>query len=64
MDITASDITIGKIYYFGFRKTPNTVTRVTPLENDVHYVARVELQGPRGGKFVAHIRKDGSCRKI
>lgn len=46
------------------RKTPNTVTRVTPLENDVQYIARVELQGPRGGKFVAHVRKDGSCRKI
>ena len=63
-DMTHQEIEIGKVFYFGYRNTPNTVTRVTPLENDVQYIARIELQGPRGGKFVAHVRKDGSCRKI
>lgn len=62
--MTASDINIGKTYYFGHRKTPNTVTRVIPLDNDATYVARVYLQGPRGGKFIAHVRHDGTCRKM
>lgn len=62
--MTAAEINIGKVYYFGWKKTPNTVTRVTPLPNHAQYIARIELKGPRGGKFVAHVRHDGSCRKI
>jgi len=62
--MTAADIEIGKVYYFGHRRTPNTVTRVIPLENNNQYVARVYLKGPRGGEFVAHVRDDGSCRKM
>lgn len=62
--MTGSKITIGKTYYFGHKRTPNTVTRVIPLENNAQYAARVYLKGPRGGEFVAHVRLDGTCRKI
>lgn len=58
------NIEIGKTFYFGYRKTPNTVTRVISLENNSQYVARVYLKGPRGGEFVAYVRPDGSCRKM
>ena len=62
--MTSADIKIGKTFYFGHRRTPNIVTRVIPLDNNNQYVARVYLKGPRGGEFVAHVRKDGSCRKM
>ena len=52
------------VYYFGYRKTPHKVTRVIPLENHNLYIARVYLEGPRGGEYTAYVRKDGSCRKI
>jgi hypothetical protein len=57
-------ITIGQVYYFGYRRTPNVVTRVIPLENDSQLIAYIELKGPRGGTSRAYVRKDGSCRKI
>jgi len=59
-----NQIEIGKVYYFGHRRTPNTVVAVTPLNSHNQYVARIVLAGPRGGEFVAHVRRDGSCRKI
>jgi len=31
-DMTHQEIEIGKVFYFGYRNTPNTVTRVTPLK--------------------------------
>lgn len=62
--MTAQDIQIGKKFFFGYRQTPNVVTRVIPLENNSQYVARVYLKGPRGGEFVAHVREDGTCRKM
>lgn len=62
--MTAADINIGKTYYFGYRRTPNTVTRVIPMDGNSQYVAQVYLKGPRGGEFIAHVRHDGSCRKI
>ena len=61
---TAANIQVGNTYYFGHRRTANVVTRVIPLENNSQFVARVYLKGPRGGEFVAHVREDGTCRKI
>ena len=62
--MTAADIQVGKAFFFGHRQTPNIVTRVIPLENNSQYVARVYLKGPRGGEFVAHVRENGTCRKM
>lgn len=62
--MTAADIQIGKTFYFGHRQVPNTVTRVIPMEANNQYVARVYLKGPRGGEFVAHVRENGTCRKM
>lgn len=62
--MTARDIAIGTKFFFGYRRTPNTVTRVIPLCDNSQYVAQVYLRGPRGGEFVAYVRGDGSCRKI
>jgi len=61
---TSINIEVGNTYYFGHRRTPNTVTRVIPLTGNSDYVARVYLKGPRGGESAAYIRKDGTCRKI
>lgn len=57
-------MTKGRVYYFGFNKTPNTVTAVFPLNGNTQYVARIELVGARGGKSTAFVRHDGSVRKI
>lgn len=57
-------IETGKVFYFGWQRTPNTVTRVTELENNSQYVARIELVGPRGGKSIAFVGHDGTARKI
>lgn len=56
--------TVGTVYYFGHRKTPNKVTRVIPTPENNQYPAIVYLVGPRGGESRAYVRKDGSCRKI
>lgn len=63
-EMTARDIAIGTKFFFGYRRTPNTVIRVIPMQNHSQYVAQVYLRGPRGGEFIAYVREDGSCRKI
>lgn len=55
---------VGKVYYFGYRKIPNTVTKIEFLENHNQFKARIELVGPRGGKSTAFVRHDGTVRKV
>ena len=54
---------VGTVFFFGYRKTPNVVTRVIPMKSK-GAVALVYLKGPRGGESRAFVRPDGSCRKI
>lgn len=59
---TAAEVHTGKVYFFGWRETPNTVIAVgTAYPNgDVP----VTLRGPRGGEFHATvIAGTGKCRK-
>lgn len=57
------ELQIGKVFYFGCNQTPNTVTKVIPYEGNSQYVARIELQGPRGGKSTAFVGRDGRVIK-
>lgn len=58
-----ANVTIGKIYYFGWRETPNEVVEMgAPHPNgDVP----VTLRGPRGGESRAVVfARTGKCKKI
>lgn len=53
---------VGDTIYFGWKRTPNTVTRVA--EGNSQYPQFVYLRGPRGGEYRAFVRRDGSVRKV
>lgn len=56
-----ANVEIGKIYHFGWKKTPNKVIKVgAPYPNGN---VPVTLKGPRGGEFQATVFVDGRCRK-
>lgn len=60
---TAPNVTIGKVYYFGWKNTPNTVidVRAPHPSGDIP----VTLRGPRGGEFRAVVlASTGKCMKI
>lgn len=54
---------IGQTVYFGWKNTPNKVTRVESMTGS-NIIAIVSLVGPRGGKSRAYVRSDGTFRKI
>jgi hypothetical protein len=53
-----------EVFYFGYRRTPSKVVSMVRLESNSQYIGRAELVGPRGGRFIAFIRHDGTARKI
>ena len=56
-----ANVETGKIYYFGWKQTPNTVIAVGAPYADG--AVPVTLKGPRGGEFQATVSVDGKCRK-
>ncbi len=61
---------VGKTLYFGYRKTPHTVTRSIPWDSARNghrrdgIIGTVYLKGPRGGEYRATVYENGRCRKI
>ena len=54
-------IEIGKVFFFGYKKTPNTVVSVGNKFPDGSIP--VVLRGPRGGESFATVYPSGMVRK-
>ncbi len=57
----AADVTVGKVFKFGWRETPNKVVRIGAPFPDGS--VPVTLKGPRGGETEATVFTSGKCRK-
>ena len=53
---------VGDTVFFGWKRTPNIVTRVASGNNQCRQI--IGLRGPRGGESTAFVRLDGSVRKV
>jgi hypothetical protein len=54
----------GQTLYFGWRNTPNTITKVEKLNGDGCFAALLKLVGPRGAEYTAYVTHDGRIRKV